>query len=76
MERRLGRTARRIRQQHELGLLDIAHIAGVDQATLSRFEKGDGWRRDTNAIVAAYARATGLKSADIWRMALEGKEDA
>lgn len=77
MEYRLGQVARRIRLAHDLELLDIASGAGVSQATLSRFERGIGWRRETDAIVAAYAMACNLTPEYIWRLALdEGEEDA
>lgn len=51
-------------------LLEIATAAGVSEATLSRFEQGDGWRRQTNQIVTAYAHACGTTERDLWQAAL------
>jgi len=74
MEARLGAAARELRIAAGLSLMDIANRAGVSQSGIGRFEQGRGWRRDTNAIVAAYAHELGLQPEDIWRAALERTE--
>lgn len=74
MEARLGQAARRIRLEAGLDLIDLATTSGVSQSTISRFEQGEGWRRDTNAIVDAYAQACGLRPEDLWRAALEADD--
>jgi transcriptional regulator with XRE-family HTH domain len=75
MERRLGSAARRIRVEAGLDLIDIERVSGVSQPTLSRFENGIGWRRETNAIVDAYAMACNLTPEYIWRLALEENDE-
>lgn len=67
----MGRAAREARIRADLSLLDIAVTAGVSQPTLTRFERGRGWRRDMNEIVAAYAEACGTTPEDLWRAALD-----
>lgn len=54
--------------------MDIANAAGVSEATISRFEAGRGWRRDTDEIVAAYATETGTAPETLWRAALDREE--
>ena len=70
MDARLGRAARTARLHAGLGLLDVAQAAGVSEATISRFERGEGWRRETNTIVDAYAQVCGTTPNDLWRAAL------
>lgn len=66
----LGRAARAAREQAGVTLMEIAVEAGVAQTTVHRFEAGDGWRRETDTIVAAYAKACGLEEIELWRRAL------
>lgn len=75
MDARIGRAARAARQHAGLDLRYVALFAGVSEATLSRFENGGGWRRETNAIVIAYADACGTTARDIWRAAVEAPDD-
>lgn len=67
----LGRAARDLRERHGVTLLDVATRAGVSESVVSRFEQGTGWRRRTDAIVAAYARELGVTPQDVWSAALE-----
>lgn len=71
MAARLGAACRASRVQRGLSALDIASAAGVNESTISRFEHGDGWRRETDRIVAAYARETGTTPDDLWQAALQ-----
>jgi len=74
MDARLGRVARAERLRAGLELIDVAHEAGVSEATLSRFETGRGWRRETNAIVDAYARLCDLQAEDLWLAAVAASD--
>lgn len=71
MSSALGRVAREMREQRGFTQLDVASRAGVSEPTVGRFEAGTGWRRETDAIVAAYAVEAGVTAADIWRAAVE-----
>jgi len=71
MAARLGKACRAARKHAGLYLLDIAIEAGVGQTTVHEFEKGDGWRRQTNEIVAAYARACGTTERALWQAAID-----
>lgn len=51
--------------------MDIANRAGVSQTTIHKFEAGRGWRRETNRIVAAYAKETGTTERELWQAALD-----
>jgi hypothetical protein len=44
----------------------------VSEPTLTRFEQGAGWRRDTDLIVAAYAHECGVELMTLWRRAVNG----
>jgi transcriptional regulator with XRE-family HTH domain len=74
MAARLGAAAREGRETAGLSLLDIATTAGVSQTTIHRFELGDGWRRQTDQIVNAYARELGVDAEDLWKAALERRD--
>lgn len=70
MAARLGRAARTAREKAGYTLMEIAVHADVSQTTIHRFEYGDGWRRETDAIVAAYAELCGITEEALWRAAL------
>lgn len=70
MPERLGAVCREARLAHQLRLIDIATIAGVSEATISNFEAGQGWRRQTDDIVIAYERECGLPPGELWRRAI------
>jgi transcriptional regulator with XRE-family HTH domain len=67
----LGETCRRARQDAGVRSIDIATTARVSEATISKFEHGVGWRRETDAIVAAYEHECGLPERALWRRAVE-----
>lgn len=66
----LARTARELREQHGVKLIDIATRAGVAENTIHRFERWPGYRRETDRIVAAYAHELEITPADIWAAAI------
>lgn len=70
MAAQLGRVAQQLRDRAGLTLMDIAVAAEVGQSTIHRFEAGDGWRRETDAIVDAYAECCGVPARDIWLAAI------
>lgn len=68
----LGRVCREARIAAGLRSIDIATAAGVSEGTVSKFELGrGGWRRETDAIVAAYERECGLEPRELWRRAAD-----
>lgn len=71
MAARLGGACRALRVQRGLSALDIATAAQVNESTISRFERGDGWRRETDRIVAAYAELLEVPADELWRAAFE-----
>jgi ribosome-binding protein aMBF1 (putative translation factor) len=70
MSRRLGIECRRAREQAGLTLMDIANRAGVAQSVIANFENQPGWRRRTDAIVAAYETELHLEPGTLWRRAV------
>lgn len=70
MAERLGEVCRGARVDAGRHAIDIATAAGVSEATISRFERGDGWRRQTDEIVAAYAAETMVEPLELWRRAV------
>lgn len=71
MDARLATVCRQQRQASDRSLMDIANRAGVSQTTIHKFEAGRGWRRETNRIVAAYAKETGTTERELWQAALD-----
>jgi hypothetical protein len=43
----------------------------VDQSVIARFEKGQSWPRDLDAIVAGYADELEVSELELWERALE-----
>ena len=70
MAERLGAVAREARRDAGLSLLDIATRARVSESVVSRFEKGDGWRRQTDQIISAYEQECRLQPGELWRRAI------
>lgn len=68
---RLGAECRQRRRAAGLTLLDVATAAGVGQTSIHLFEKGRGWRRETDAIVDAYADLLGTTPEALWRAAID-----
>lgn len=75
MADRLGKECRAARQAADLSLLDIAQAAGVSEAAVSRFERGEAWPRRVDALIAAYERECGLPADELWRRAIRRPED-
>lgn len=75
MAARLGSIARARREQAGLRLIDIAITANVAESTIHFFETGNGWRRETDRIVDAYAELLGCTPQDIWQSALSLETD-
>lgn len=71
MVARLGTQCRRARLQADLRAIDIASSAGVSEAVISRFERGERWPKQLDEIVAAYERECGLPRLEIWRRAID-----
>lgn len=68
----LAQLARHLRNEAGLNLVHIAAAAGgVDQSTISRFERGESWPYNFELVVAAYAEETGVEDPrEIWELAL------
>lgn len=66
----IAEAARRMRVEHARLHSHIAASFSKDQSTVSRFEKGTGWSRDTDGLVAAYADDLGVAPREIWERAL------
>lgn len=50
----------------------VASAANLNPATIYRLEKGHGWSRDTDRLVAAYAQVIGWDDArELWDIALK-----
>lgn len=67
----LARTLRETRETAGLERNTVANLAGVDGATISRFENGHTWPQQIDRIVAAYALLCGVDDGrDLWARAL------
>lgn len=49
----------------------VAASADLDQSTIWRFEQGQKWPRDADAVIAAYADDLGIAAGEIWARALQ-----
>jgi hypothetical protein len=58
------------RRTADRSALDVAFHAGLDPATIYDLERRPRWPRNPDRVVAAYARATGVASIDLWIGAL------
>lgn len=68
----LALVASQLREERDVSRQDVASRFRVDPSTIYRFESGRGWPRDTDVMVAAYAKALGIDDArDIWKIALD-----
>lgn len=70
MLKRLGRVAHEARLAAGRTQIDIAVVAGVSHAVVSRLETGERWPRDVDAMVEAYESECGLERDELWRRAL------
>jgi len=67
----LASVARDARVAADLTQLDIATAAKVSHATISRFERAEGWPQDVGAIIDAYETECGLRPGTLWKLAAE-----
>lgn len=67
----LAASCRAARHGADRTQLDIATVAGVGHATISRFENAGGWPLDPDRIVEAYASECGVEARELWRRAIE-----
>lgn len=52
-------------------LVHVAASADKDQSTLWRFENGDGWPRETDLFIAAYADDLNVDPIQLWETAIQ-----
>lgn len=67
----LASACRAARESTGAGQTAIAALLGLNQSSVARFEAGDGWPRDPDAYVMAYAVAGHVGPATIWKDALK-----
>lgn len=61
---------RRLAVRPKLKQIDIATVASVAETTITHFEQGRWWIRETDRIVAAYSELLGTTPEALWRAAL------
>lgn len=66
----LARAAKQLRVAAERKQVHIAAAADRDQSTVYRFEQGASFPRDTDRLIAAYAKELDITALEIWQMAL------
>lgn len=66
----LGLAARDARERAGRLQVHVAASMGVNQITISRFERGERWPRNVDVILAAYADDLDIDARDIWADAL------
>lgn len=66
----LARACKAAREAAARKQVHVAASANVDQSTITRFEKGLAWSRDTDKIVAAYADDLDVPPIWLWQEAL------
>jgi transcriptional regulator with XRE-family HTH domain len=71
MAARLGAVCRDAREAAGLRQIDIATTAGVHETTIGRFERGDRWAWNADAIVHAYAAELGVTERVLWQAAID-----
>lgn len=54
------------RRQANVSQWEIAALAGVDETTVQRLERGRAWPRQLEELVNVYARAAGIHPQEIW----------
>lgn len=65
----LAAVARDARVAADLTQLDIATTAGVSHATISRFERAEGWPLEVDRVISAYEKELGLPTGELWKRA-------
>jgi hypothetical protein len=73
MAARLGATCRQARRaaRPRIRQIDVATRAGVGEKTVTHFEAGRWWIRETDAIVGSYAELLGTTPEELWRAAID-----
>lgn len=67
----LAAACREARQVADRLQVHVAAEAGVSESTIWKFEARQGWPRDVDRILNAYASDLELKERDLWARALE-----
>jgi len=67
----LAQVAGEAREEADIKHVRIAAALNVDQSTISRFEKGEAWPRDADAVIQAYAEELEIDPRVLWRKGLE-----
>jgi transcriptional regulator with XRE-family HTH domain len=68
----LATAAKRLREEQRRKQVHIAAALSIDQSSVYRFEAGNNWPRDPDAMIAAYAEDLDIDDVrEIWRLALE-----
>jgi transcriptional regulator with XRE-family HTH domain len=68
----LATAAKRLREEQRRKQVHIAAALSIDQSSVYRFEAGNNWPRDPDAMIAAYAEDLDIDDPrEIWEMALE-----
>lgn len=75
MSARLGHACKDARLRAGLRQLDVAEMAGVRHTTISHFEQGAWWVRETDRIVHAYAKLLGVAPEELWRDAIDRRDE-
>jgi len=67
----LKRAAKELRAEAGRKQVHVAASMDADQSTVWRFENDEGWPRNPDVFIAAYADDLGVTAFDIWSHALE-----
>lgn len=67
----IGRACREQRVAKGRTQGNVAASLGVDSATVGRFERGERWSRDPDAMVGAYADDLDITPIALWALAIE-----
>lgn len=67
----LAKACKEARLAADRKLVHVAASANRDQSTLFRFEKGEGWPRETDQFIAAYADDLDIDPIQIWETAIQ-----
>lgn len=66
----LAQAAKQAREAAGRKQVHVAASANKDQSSIYRFEAAQGWSRDTDLILAAYADDLDIDPLDIWETAI------
>lgn len=68
---KLAAVCRETRRESGRTQIEIATAVGVGHVTVSRFERAVRWPREIEALVEAYADASGVTARELWLRAIE-----